>query len=86
MDECTKAETGVGASIAIGSQGEKGNCALLVIAASKVAIARGADGVRNGMFQCAVLNVAAIPAINATSPIRLVKAVISPAPSEEGVW
>lgn len=36
MDEWTKADTGVGAAIAAGSQEEKGNCALLVIAATKI--------------------------------------------------
>lgn len=30
VEECTKDETGVGADMAAGSQGEKGNCALLV--------------------------------------------------------
>lgn len=34
VEEWTKAETGVGAAIAAGSQAEKGICALLVIAAS----------------------------------------------------
>lgn len=33
VEECTSAETGVGAAIAAGSQAEKGTCALLVIAA-----------------------------------------------------
>jgi len=36
VEECTKAETGVGAAIAAGSQAENGICALLVIAASKI--------------------------------------------------
>jgi len=31
VEECTKAEIGVGAAIAAGSQGEKGNKALLVM-------------------------------------------------------
>lgn len=34
VDECTKAETGVGAAMAAGSQLENGICALLVIAAT----------------------------------------------------
>lgn len=33
VDECTRAETGVGAAIAAGNQAEKGICALLVQAA-----------------------------------------------------
>lgn len=36
MEECTKAETGVGAAIAAGSQEEKGICALFVIAAATI--------------------------------------------------
>lgn len=76
----------MGAAIAIGSQGENGNCALLVMAAKRVARRRGIDGVRRGMFQWAVVMVVAMPAISPISPIRLVRAVISPAPSVEGVW
>ena len=33
VEECTRAETGVGAAIAAGGQAEKGMCALLVMAA-----------------------------------------------------
>lgn len=33
VDECTRAETGVGAAMAAGSQEENGICALFVIAA-----------------------------------------------------
>lgn len=33
MDECTRADTGVGAAMAAGSQEEKGICALFVMAA-----------------------------------------------------
>lgn len=36
VDECTKADTGVGAAIAAGSQALKGSCALLVLAATKI--------------------------------------------------
>jgi len=38
VDEWTNAETGVGAAMAAGSQAEKGICALLVQAASKIII------------------------------------------------
>lgn len=38
VDECTRADTGVGAAIAAGSHLENGICALLVIAASIMAI------------------------------------------------
>lgn len=42
VDEWTRAETGVGAAIAAGSQLENGTCALLVIAAKViVSIIRG---------------------------------------------
>lgn len=36
VDECTRADTGVGAAIAAGSQLEKGTWALLVHAASRI--------------------------------------------------
>ena len=36
VEECTKAEIGVGAAIAIGNQGEKGYNALLVIKVSTI--------------------------------------------------
>lgn len=51
MEEWTSADTGVGAAMAIGSQGENGNCALFVIAAMRVASNNGTEGVKNGMFQ-----------------------------------
>jgi len=38
VEEWTKAETGVGAAIAKGSQTEKGICALLVMPAKKIII------------------------------------------------
>lgn len=85
VEEWTKAETGVGAAIAMGSQGENGNCALLVIPAIKVAITKGDEGVKKGMFQWAHDTAVAIPAIRAISPIRFVRAVIIPAPSVDGV-
>ena len=46
VDECTNAETGVGAAIAAGSQALKGTCALLVDAATASLLAnkRGATG------------------------------------------
>jgi len=39
VEECTKAETGVGAAMAAGNQAENGIWALLVIAASIIRIA-----------------------------------------------
>jgi len=85
VDEWTRAETGVGAAIAIGSQGEKGNCALFVIAASRTANTSGVEGVKNGRPQLAEGIEAAIPIINAMSPRRFVRAVIIPPPKVEGV-
>jgi len=38
VEECTRADTGVGAAIAAGNQLEKGICALLVMAATIIAI------------------------------------------------
>lgn len=86
VEEWTRADTGVGAAIAIGSQGEKGNWALLVIAARRVAIKRGREGGRKGILQWAEDRVIPIPRSRAISPMRLVKAVIIPAPRVEGVW
>lgn len=48
VDECTKAETGVGAAIAAGSQLEKGIWALLVIPAT---IIKRAIVLLKGLFQ-----------------------------------
>lgn len=36
VEECTKADTGVGAAMAAGSQAEKGICALFVIEATRI--------------------------------------------------
>jgi len=56
------------------------------MAARTVPISRGIEGAKNGIFQCAVEIIDAIPAIRATSPIRFVIAVIIPAPNADGVW
>jgi len=50
-----------------------------------VAITKGEEGVKKGIFQWAHDTVVAMPAIRAMSPIRFVKAVIIPAPRVEGV-
>lgn len=55
------------------------------MAASNVAKRRGYEGDKNGILQWAVVIVVAMPTISAISPIRLVKAVIIPAPRVEGV-
>lgn len=84
VDECTRAETGVGAAIAAGSHAEKGICALLVILdATMISIISGKAEV---LLAPELVNLQSpaetrreiltrIP----TSPIRLVKAVIIPA-------
>lgn len=83
MEEWTKEETGVGAAIAAGNQAEKGTWALLVIAAS--AISTTILPPKPGMAGChknlvpSSLNMAMANKIS-TSPIRLVRAVIRPAP------
>lgn len=89
VEEWTKAETGVGAAIAAGSQLEKGIWALFVIAAIKIEIIiklfRGEDQMLK-MYQLLELSVQAIATRRATSPIRLVRAVIIPAPKDLGFW
>lgn len=90
VDECTSADTGVGAAIAAGSHLENGICALFVIAA-KVIIA-----IWRILFIFSVLiwiifqwpwdRVHPIDRRMATSPIRFVIAVTSPALSDLEFW
>ncbi len=89
VEECTKADTGVGAAIAAGSHLEKGICALFVMAAAimqrQVIVEREeCDMVR--IIQCPWLMVIAILTKIRTSPIRLVSAVIIPAANDFGFW
>lgn len=89
MEECTRAETGVGAAIAAGNQLEKGICALLVIAASirEMAVIKSyEDGENNIGFQCPCLISQAMEIRMRASPIRLVSAVIIPALKDLGFW
>lgn len=84
VEECTRALTGVGAAIAAGSQLEKGICALLVIAASKIKrLVHDTKSLFHVLItnQCPSLNISAIAINSITSPIRLVRAVIMPAPN-----
>lgn len=89
MEECTRADTGVGAAIAAGSQEEKGIWALLVIAAI---IIRRVIHLVSGLFsewminQCPEFSIKAILSKIRTSPIRLVNAVIMPAARDLGFW
>lgn len=69
--------------MAAGSQLEKGIWALLVIAASKINNPIHDDSSFSHVLitnQCPSLNINAIVINNMTSPIRLVRAVIIPAP------
>lgn len=88
VEECTRAETGVGAAMAAGSHLENGIWALFVIAASIIHIT-----VRRDMLEFHILiidhwledKVHAIARRIKASPTRLVKAVIIPPPSERGL-
>ena len=90
MDEWTKADTGVGAAIAAGSQLENGIWALLVMAATRIAriwiVERWAIILMWITFQCAWLIVRPIATRSITSPMRLVIAVIRPAARDLGFW
>lgn len=87
VEECTSADTGVGAAIAAGSQAEKGICALFVIAATISVSQIGPYGFLEFIaiiFQESILKARAIEIRSNTSPIRFVKAVIKPAPQDLG--
>lgn len=88
VEECTSADTGVGAAIAAGSQLENGICALFVIAATVIASICIVDRLSIchmcRIFQCAWLIVHPIDNKSITSPIRFVIAVIKPAASDLG--
>lgn len=78
----------MGAAIAAGSQAEKGSCALLVIAAIKIVIQIrlwGLEKLIDITLQESVLKAIAMDNKSRTSPMRLVKAVISPALQDLGV-
>lgn len=87
VEECTRADTGVGAAIAAGNHLENGIWALFVIAAREIAITWSHRVSRSHMWvmvQCPWLMVRAMAIKIITSPIRLVRAVIIPAPSDLG--
>jgi hypothetical protein len=89
VEEWTKAETGVGAAIAAGNHLEKGICALLVQAAIVIKIIwREILGVIHMcmIFQWPWSKLKAIEMRIITSPMRLVRAVIIPAPRDFGDW
>lgn len=89
VDEWTRAETGVGAAIAAGSQLENGNWALLVIAASRIeieSIILNLDSQIEKINQLFIFIIHAIDTRRRPSPNRLVKAVIIPALKDLGFW
>ena len=89
VDECTRADTGVGAAIAAGSHLEKGIWALFVIAAS---IINSAIEIFNLFIQKLIINqcpwdkVRAIAIIIITSPTRFLRTVNIPAASDLAFW
>jgi L-cysteine desulfidase len=81
VEECTRAEIGVGAAIAIGNQGENGNKALLVIKVIKRSalirpslFTKHEKLVRVGMYEKYI----AIVTKKKQSPIRFIKRVNNP--------
>lgn len=84
VDECTNADTGVGAAIAAGSHLENGICALLVIAASRIPNHCIINillfiVVLYRIVHCPILSVAEIAKSKNTSPSRLIIIVSIPA-------
>lgn len=89
VEECTSADTGVGAAMAAGSQLEKGIWALLVIAA--MVRQKAARELRENLEEFSTIQwpwfkKRAIEIRRRASPIRFIRAVIMPAPSAVGVW
>src|SRR6218665_1948588 len=89
VDECTKADTGVGAAMAAGSHLENGTWGLLVIAAiviAKICQFFALEVHMCRIFQCPWFKVHAIAKRSTPSPMRLVKALIIPAARDLGFW
>lgn len=88
VDECTKAETGVGAAMAAGSHEEKGTWALLVIAANIRSMATDVGKIRLivNAFHWLENKISLIDKRINTSPMRLVNAVIIPAAKDLLFW
>jgi hypothetical protein len=89
VEEWTKAETGVGASIAAGSQLEKGIWALFVIPAivREIIIIGDKSFIHTlVIIQFPFCKSQAILTRIKTSPIRLVRAVYIPAAKDLGFW
>ncbi len=89
MEEWTRADTGVGAAIAAGSQLEKGICADFVEAAIIIKIPKSGSLLSfhiDIMDQCPKFNIRAIASKIITSPTRFISAVIIPAAKDLGFW
>ena len=86
VDEWTRADTGVGAAMAAGSQLEKGICALLVMAARIIVRVMGVVLGALVINQCPWLAVQPMASNSAASPMRLVRAVTRPAARDLGFW
>ena len=87
VEEWTRAEIGVGADIAAGSQAEKGNWALLDIAAiirNNIIIKLNFSFIQK--FQFVIENIRAIDIRIIISPIRLERIVMDPDADEEAFW
>lgn len=72
--------------MAMGNHLQNGNCALLVMAAKITSMLMSGIGVCLNKCHELLINMVAIPRIMATSPIRFVRAVIMPAPTEYEFW
>ena len=91
IEECTKAETGVGAAMAAGNHAEKGIWALMVQAkVTKINIKMNEISLFiflvNLYLQSTILIIILIQINKPTSHNRLVKAVIMPALSDLDLW
>lgn len=87
VDECTRAEIGVGAAIAAGNHAEKGNWALFVHEAmiNRVKISFEFICIINNL-QEEDIKIREIEIIIKASPIRLDKIVIDPEAPDFGFW
>lgn len=87
VDEWTRAEIGVGADIAAGSQAEKGNWALFDIAAIIIIISTKFIKFSFILkFQFIIINIVAILIRIIISPIRFDRIVIDPDDEDDEFW
>lgn len=87
VDECTRAEIGVGAAIAIGSQAENGNCALFDNAAVIISIIINiGNSISILKFQFIDSIIILIDSRIIMSPMRFLSRVIVPEAAAEKFW